>query len=132
MLLSSTAEGTSEPACYILPITNARDRPRLGCLYCLSQRQCGLADLFGNDGKTCQTCSSKARGNSNICGVTAACYYDPADPRMVVTRVEREPSPIQIDLEPGAEIHRRQIDGDADVTEIAERRRRAMRNALAS
>jgi hypothetical protein len=23
MLLSSTAEGTSEPACYILPITNA-------------------------------------------------------------------------------------------------------------
>src|SRR5450759_4377475 len=67
-------------------------RPRLGCLCCLSQRQRGLADLFGNDGKTCQTCSSKARGNSNICGVTAACHYDPADPRMVVTRVEREPS----------------------------------------
>jgi hypothetical protein len=36
-----------------------------------------------------------------------------------MTRVEGEPSPVQINLEPCAEIHRRRIGGDADIAEIA-------------
>src|ERR1700716_1173193 len=38
---------------------------------------------------------------------------------MVVTCVEGEPASVQINLEPGTEVHRRGIGGDADVAEIA-------------
>ena len=42
-------------------------------------------------------------------------FDDPADPRMVVTGVERKPSAVEIGLEPCAKIHWRRIDGDTDV-----------------
>src|SRR5258708_6866914 len=37
---------------------------------------------------------------------------------MVVARVEGEPPSVEIDFEPGAEIHRRGIGRNADITEI--------------
>ena len=36
-----------------------------------------------------------------------------------MTGVERKPSAVEIGLEPCAEIHRRRIDGDTDVAEVA-------------
>jgi hypothetical protein len=49
----------------------------------------------------------------------AFAVYDPADPRTVVTGVERKPSAVEIGLEPCAKIHWRRIDGDTDVAEVA-------------
>ena len=48
----------------------------------------------------------------------AFAVYDPAI-RGQLTGVERKPSAVEIGLEPCAEIHRRRIDGDADVAEVA-------------
>ena len=36
----------------------------------------------------------------------------------LLARIERKPAAVQIDLEPRAEIHRRGIDGNADIAEI--------------
>src|SRR5271166_5917661 len=44
---------------------------------------------------------------------------DASDPRLVVARVERVPSPADVSLEPGAEVHRGGIGRHADIAEIA-------------
>src|SRR5262249_42465803 len=52
-----------------------------------------------------------------IRGVAASRHDDPTDARDIVARIEREPAIAEVDLDPGAEIHRID-DGHADVPQI--------------
>src|SRR5579863_3995261 len=59
-------------------------------------------------------------GRHRDVGCVAAASHDyAAYARMVVTRVFHVPPPSEKDLEPGAEIHRIDVDRNADVAEIA-------------
>src|SRR6516165_11341808 len=54
----------------------------------------------------------------NIGSITTPGDQDTADPRNVVTRVERVPAPADECLEPGAEIHRSGVRRHADISQI--------------
>src|SRR5665647_2832392 len=77
------------------------------------------SNLLGDDGKFHELHRTEIGRDGDVGGITAARHDDAADPRMVVARIEGEPAAVEIDLEPGAEIHRRGIDGYADIAEIA-------------
>ena len=55
----------------------------------------------------------------DVSGVTPAPHDNTADAGMVVACVHSIPTPIEKDFEPAAEIHRIDVDRNADVAEIA-------------
>jgi hypothetical protein len=76
----------------------------------------GRRDLVGDDREFDQLHRAKIGRHRDI---ATARHHNAADPRMVLTRIEGVPAPVQTDLEPDAEIHRRGIDRRADIAEIA-------------
>src|SRR4051794_19924015 len=80
--------------------------------------RCGH-DLFRRDRESHQLSDAERGGNRDVGGIPSARHDDPADPGTVVPRVKSVPAAVQVDFEPGAEIHRRRIAGDADIAEIA-------------
>src|ERR1700733_5973476 len=62
---------------------------------------------------------SEGRDHRNVGGVPASRDQDAADPWLIVPRVEGEPTAAEKDFEPGVEIHRRRVNGNADVAQIA-------------
>src|SRR5450432_1805861 len=80
-------------------------------------RRLGL-HLFGDDLEPRQWRGPEGRRDCDIGGVAAARHDDASDARMIVPGVQGKPPPAEIDLEPGAEIHRRGIDRHADIAEI--------------
>src|SRR5271170_6667440 len=62
-------------------------------------------DLFGHDLEPSEGRRPIAGGERHVGGVAAAADQDPADPRVIVARVERVPMAAEIGFEPGAEIH---------------------------
>jgi hypothetical protein len=52
---------------------------------------------------------SEACGDRDVSGITPTRYHDPADSRMVMSGIKREPSVAQVNLKPRTEIHWRRI-----------------------
>src|SRR3712207_4130539 len=66
-----------------------------------------------------ESAGSEAGGNGDIGRVAPPRHHDAPDPGNVVARIERVPAAAEIDLEPGAEIHRSVDRPHADIAEIA-------------
>ena len=62
-----------------------------------------------------------AKGNRqrHIAGVATVSDKDAADPSAIVTRIERKPATAEVNLHPGAKVHRIRRRGNADIAEIA-------------
>src|SRR5271165_3326429 len=75
-------------------------------------------DFVGHDLEPDKGGRPIAGAERHVGGVAAAADQDAADPRRVVARVESVPTPAEIGLEPGAEIHRRRIGRHADIAKI--------------
>ena len=75
--------------------------------------------LLGHHFKAREIGDAKGGRHRDVRGVTTAPHENAADSGMIVTRVHRVPTPIEKHLEPGAEIHRVDVDRNADVAEIA-------------
>src|ERR1035438_9925086 len=43
--------------------------------------------------------------DGDICRIASGRHQNPADPRLMITRIERPPSASQVDFVPGAEVH---------------------------
>src|SRR5271156_5863322 len=88
-----------------------------------SRRSCreggAFLDLFGDNPEARERVRTECRDHRNICGITAARDQDPADPRLIVSRVERKPATAKKGFEPSVEIHRRRIGRNTDVPEVA-------------
>ena len=63
--------------------------------------------------------AAEAGRERHVGGVAAGRHQDAADPRRVVAGVEGVPAAAEVDLEPGAEVHRVGLRRDADVAEVA-------------
>src|SRR5580704_5099948 len=74
---------------------------------------------MGNDLEFLQPGRTEARRNCDVRGVTPTGYDNAADARTIMPGIEREPAACEKHFEPGAEIHRRRIRLDPDVTQIA-------------
>src|SRR5580692_4714028 len=61
---------------------------------------------------------TKAGRNRHVRRVAPARKGNPAYPRMIMPRIEREPLSVEERLEPSAEVHRRRIPRYADIAEI--------------
>src|SRR5215210_2136193 len=70
-------------------------------------------DLEARKGAWTEACRDRHVG-----GVASPGHQDTPDPGRVVPCIERVPLSGQIDLEPGAEIHRRRIRRNTDIAEI--------------
>ena len=75
--------------------------------------------LLGHHFKAHELGDAKGCRHRDVCCVATASHHNAPDAGMVVTRVHRVPTPIQKDVEPGAEIHWIDIDRNADVAQIA-------------
>src|SRR6185312_9947732 len=67
---------------------------------------------FGQIGLT------KGRTDGHVRSIPASRNENAADTWLIMTRVQRPPAPTQINLEPSAEIHRREIGLHANITKI--------------
>jgi hypothetical protein len=75
--------------------------------------------LLSHDLKANEICHAKCGRDRDVSSVTAAPHDYAADPGMIMTRIQREPTPIEKHLKPSAEVHWVDIDRHADVAEIA-------------
>src|SRR5262249_43274540 len=78
-----------------------------------------LYHLVGAHDEALEHVGAERGADRHVGGVAAACHDDAADARHVVAGVEGVPAAAEIDLEPGAEIHRIGLRRYADVAEIA-------------
>src|SRR5207245_160024 len=75
--------------------------------------------LVGDDAEAAEDAGTEGRRDGHVGGIPSAPHQDPPDAGLVVARVEGVPMAAEIDLEPGAEIHRLVHGLDADIAEIA-------------
>jgi hypothetical protein len=61
---------------------------------------------------------SESLDHGHIAGVAATRDGNPSDATLVMPGVERDPFPVELDLEPCVEIHRRRVSRHSDVAEI--------------
>src|SRR5208282_2942276 len=90
----------------------------------LSSRRSGcegraFLHLLGDHREAGQRMRTECRDHRNIRGVAAPSYQNSADPRLIVSRVERKPATAKKGFEPSVEIHRRRIRQNPDVAEVA-------------
>jgi hypothetical protein len=78
-----------------------------------------LHDLVRHDRKRIQDVRPERLQHRHVTGIPAARDREAADTRLVVARIVSVPRTVQVDLEPGVEIHGRRIEGHADVAEVS-------------
>src|SRR6185295_5235790 len=76
-------------------------------------------DFVGDNVEAGQPGVSELRRYRHVRRIATAGDDDTSDARDVVPGIKSEPAPVQKHLEPGTEIHRRGVFGDADISEIA-------------
>src|SRR5262249_9419274 len=87
--------------------------------HALDELDAGRRDLVGVHGEALEHVRTEGGAERHVGGVAPARHHDPADAGNVVPGIERVPPAAEIDLEPGAEIHRLRLGDNADVAEIA-------------
>ena len=80
---------------------------------------CAGSHLLGVHDEALEHVRTEGGAERHVGGVPAARHHDPADARRVVACIEGVPAAAEIDLEPGAEIHRLGFGRNADVAEIS-------------
>src|SRR6516164_4990132 len=78
----------------------------------------GTRHLVRNDLEARERTRSEGSNDCHIGGIATARHQNAPDTRRVVASIERVPAPAEIDLKPGAEIHRIRIGRHANVAKI--------------
>jgi MFS family permease len=100
----------------------SRDRGELATgsgHHALDELDAGRRRLVGVHGEALEQVRAESGAERHVGGVAPARHHDAADAGNVVAGIERVPAAAEIDLEPGAEIHRLGLGRNADVAEIA-------------
>ena len=82
-------------------------------------RKSFVDQFVGDDREPGERALTKSGADRDIGGIAPAGHKDPANSRLIVSRVEGVPARAEIDFKPGAEIHRRRVRRDADIAEVA-------------
>src|SRR4029453_10845214 len=85
----------------------------------LEQLHGGRLRLVGMHHEALKQVRPEGGADGDVGGVAPARHHDAADARRVVAGVEAVPAAAEIDLEPGAEVHRLRLGRHPDVAEIA-------------